>query len=105
MDTNCYTRFRRFPYHACWMKTLVFLIALTLSGVASAQQGRRHQQEGRPQQMRQEDRQRMRDDMNQVYRDRHRDAARPDRQGRPMSPQEREKLRQDIRDANKQLRR
>ena len=85
------------------MKTLIFLLALTLSGVASAQQGRRH--EGRPQQMRQEDRQRMRDDMNQVSRDRGRDANRPERQGRPMSPQEREKLRQDIRDANKQLKR
>ena len=79
------------------MKTLVLLIALTVSGVASAQQGRR-QHESRPQQMRQ--------DMNQVYRDRNRDAGRPDRQqGRPMSPQEREKLRQDIRDANKQIRR
>ena len=82
------------------MKTLVFLIALTLSAVASAQQGRRH--EGKPQQMRQEDRQRMRDDMNQVYRDR---GQRAERQARPMSPQEREKLRQDVRDANKQIRR
>ena len=82
------------------MRTLVFLLALTLSGVASAQQGRRH--EGKPQQMRQEDRQRMRDDMNQVHRDRR---QRPERQARPMSPQEREKLRQDVRDANKQLKR
>ena len=104
MDTNCYTRFRRFPYHAYRMKTLVFLLALTLPGVADAQQGRR-QHEGRPQQMRQEDRQRLRDDMNQVDRDRNRSAQRPDRQGRPMTPQEREKLRQDIRDANKQLKR
>jgi hypothetical protein len=54
--------------------------------------------------MRQEDRQRMREDMNQVYRERGRD-ARPERQGRPMSQQERDKLRQDVRDANKQMKR
>ena len=82
------------------MRTLVFLLALTLCGVASAQQGRRGP-EGKPQ-MRQEDRQRMREDMNQVYRDR---GPRPERQARPMTPQEREKLRQDVRDANKQLKR
>jgi hypothetical protein len=40
--------------------------------------------------------------MNQVYRDR---GSRPERPARPMSPQEREKLRQDVRDANKQLKR
>ena len=80
------------------MKALVLLLALTLSGVAAAQ-GKRP--EGK-QQMRQEERQRMREDMNQVYRDR---GARPERPARPMSPQEREKLRQDVRDANKQLKR
>jgi len=84
------------------MRVVIFLLALAVSGVASAQQGRRH--EGKPQQMRQEDRQRMRDDMNQVYRERGRD-GRPERQGRPMSQQEREKLRQDVRDANKQIKR
>ena len=81
------------------VKTLVFFLALTLTGVASAQ-GRRH--DGKQQQMRQEDRQRMREDMNQVYRDRN---ARPERPARPMSPQEREKLRQDVQDANKQMKR
>ena len=81
------------------MKTLVFLLAMTLSGVALAQQGKRH--EGKSQ-MRQEDRQRMREDMNQVYRDRN---ARPERPARPMSPQEREKLRKDVQDANKQMKR
>jgi hypothetical protein len=84
------------------MKTLVFLLALTLSGVASAQ-GRRA--DGNPhgkQQMRQEDRQRMREDMNQVYRDRD---SRPERPARPMSPQERERLRKDVQDANKQIKR
>jgi hypothetical protein len=82
------------------MKALLLLLALALSGVASAQQGRRH--EGKPQQMRHEDRQRMREDMNQVYRDR---AQRPERPARPMSPQEREKLRQDVREAGRQLKR
>lgn len=82
------------------MKTLVLFLALTLAGVASAQQGRRH--EGKPQQMRQEDRQRMREDMNQVYRER---GSRPERPARPMSPQEREKLRRDVQDANKQMKR
>ena len=88
------------------MKTLVFLLALTLPGAAFAQQGRRA--EVKQPQMRHEDRQRMREDMNQVYRDRNRDAGgRPDRQGqaRPMSPEERQKLRQDVQDANRQLRR
>jgi len=81
------------------MKTFIFLVAMTLCGVASAQQGKRP--EGKSQ-MRQEDRQRMREDMNQVYRDRN---ARPDRPARPMSPQEREKLRKDVQDANKQMKR
>jgi len=52
--------------------------------------------------MSQEDRQRMRDDMREAYRQRDRD--RPDRQ-RSMSPEERDKLRQDIQDANRQMRR
>jgi len=82
------------------MKAVIFLLVLSVSSVASAQQGRSN--EGKPQQMRQEDRQRMREDMDRVYRDR---AQRPERQARPMSPQEREKLRQDVRDANKQLKR
>jgi hypothetical protein len=54
--------------------------------------------------MRHDDRQRMREDMNQVYRDRDR-GPRPERPPRQMSPQEREKLRQDIRDANRQMKR
>ena len=86
------------------MKALVFLLILAVSGVASAQQGRRN--EGGRQQMRQEDRQRMRDDMNQVGRDRGRDTSgRPERQARPMSPEQREKLRRDVQDANKQIKR
>ena len=82
------------------MKVFLFFLAFAISGAAFAEQGRRH--EGGRQQMRQEDRQRMREDMNQVYRER---GPRPERQARPMTPQEREKLRQDVRDANKQLKR
>jgi len=44
----------------------------------------------------------MRDDMRDAYRDRGRE--RPDRQ-RPMSREERDKLRRDIEDANRDLRR
>jgi hypothetical protein len=47
----------------------------------------------------------MREDMRNVYRDRGGErGARPERQ-RPMSPQEREKLRLDIQDANRDLKR
>ena len=53
--------------------------------------------------MKQEDRQRIHEDVRDAYRDRQ---ARPDRPDRPrqMSPEEREKLRRDIDDANRQLR-
>ena len=54
--------------------------------------------EGRPL-MKQEDRQRMREDMREVNR-----GQRPEQQ-RQRTPQEREKLRQDIQDANQHLRR
>jgi hypothetical protein len=50
--------------------------------------------------MKHEDRQRMRDDVRDAYRDRQ---ARPDRP-RQMSPEERDKLRRDIDEANRQLR-
>jgi hypothetical protein len=50
--------------------------------------------------MSQEDRQRMREDMRDAYRDRR---GRPEREQREMSPQQRDKLRQDIEDANRAL--
>ena len=85
------------------VKTLVFFLALTLTGVAFAQGRRAEGGAHGKQQMRQEDRQRMREDMNQVSRDR---SSRPERPpSRPMSPQEREKLRKDVQDANKQMKR
>lgn len=59
--------------------------------------------------MSRDQRQRMRDDMREVYRER--GAARPAESGarperpRQLSPEEREKLRRDIQNANKDLRR
>jgi len=50
--------------------------------------------------MKQEDRERMRNDMKDAYRER---PGQPDRP-RQMSPEERDKLRRDIEDANRALR-
>ena len=55
--------------------------------------------------MSKDERQRLRQDMRDVYVDRNRDRGpRPDRP-RQMTPEEREQLRRDIQDANKDLRR
>ena len=82
------------------MKLPVILVALLVAGgPALAQPGEK--QDGKQKQMSQEQRQRMRDDMREVYRDRQ---GRPERQ-RQMSPQERDKLRRDIQDANRELKR
>src|ERR1044071_6834596 len=99
--TNCYTASDPASYHPD-VKTNALAFALaTAMGFASAQhKGGKDERRTPPQQMKQEDRQRMRDDMRDAYRDRQ---ARPDRP-RQMSPQEREKLRRDIEDANRQLR-
>ncbi|MFL6574390.1 MAG: hypothetical protein ACJ8G4_21745 [Burkholderiales bacterium] len=87
------------------------LLALALAlgaGPAFGQSGQRPEGKRAPQQqMSQEQRQRMRDDMRDVYRDRgerNAERARPERP-RPMTPAEREKLRRDIQDANRDLRR
>lgn len=90
------------------MRPVTLLVALSLSAalwpsVAPGQGKGGHEakaQPGRSQpQMTQQDRQRMRDDMRDAYRDRSRDRQ------RPMTREEREKLRQDIQNANKELRR
>ena len=75
---------------------LVFLLA---AGTAAAQPAKKH--DGRDRQMSREDRQRMREDMRDAYRN---------RQDRPqktqqMTAEERGKLRRDIEDANKDLKR
>jgi hypothetical protein len=89
------------------MLRAVLALALALVAVTgNAQSGKR--QDGRDRQMSQEERQRMRDDMRDVYRQRQ---DRPDRAGqqqaRPqqMSPEERGRLRRDIEDANRDLKR
>ena len=87
------------------MRAWVLLIALALgTGPALAQQNREQKgPPGKQQGMSKDERQRMREDMRDVYRDRNRQ-ERPQQQ-RQMSPQEREKLRRDIQDANRDLKR
>ena len=89
------------------MKLLAFLLALTLaSGSAIAQRNGDREPRGggggKNQGMSKDQRERMRQDMRNVYQDKG-GQARP--QQRQMSPQEREKLRRDIQDANRDLRR
>ena len=89
------------------MKVITLLLAAALTvasaGSALAQRGKDRQGQGgqRPQHMTHEDRQRMRDDMRDAYRDRDRGR---DRQ-RQLTREERDKLRRDVQDANKELRR
>lgn len=75
---------------------IFFLMLVVLAGSAHGQEKKKH--DGKPQ-MKQEDRQRMREDMQEVNR-----GQRPERQ-RQMTSGEREKLRQDIRDANREMKR
>jgi hypothetical protein len=68
----------------------------------AAQSGKR-QDGGRERQMSQEERQRMRDDVRDAYRERQ---ERPPRERQQqMSPEERGRLRRDIEDANRDLKR
>ncbi|HEY8250689.1 MAG TPA: hypothetical protein VIG70_08785 [Burkholderiales bacterium] len=79
-------------------------LILALSAVdGSAQSGKRHDG-GRDRQMSQEERQRMREDVRDAYRERQ---DRPQQKARPqqMSPEERGRLRRDIEDANRDLKR
>jgi flagellar motility protein MotE (MotC chaperone) len=78
------------------MRLVTLFLAIALSaGAARAQPGKGKQDgNARDQQTTQQDRQRMRDD----HRDRSRDRQR-------MTREERDKLRQDIQEANKQMRR
>jgi hypothetical protein len=80
------------------MKPLAaLLIACLTAGAALAQERQRPPHKA---QMKQEERQRMREDMRDAYRG----GARPERQ-RPMSPHERDRLRRDVQDANREMRR
>ena len=84
------------------MKFLAFLLVLLLAaGSAFAQPARKHDRGGGMRQMSQEERQQMREQVRDAYRQRQ---ERPDRP-RQMTPEEREKLRRDVQDANRDLRR
>ena len=90
------------------MKAGMLILALALATTpAFAQRGDREPRgfpPGKAQGMSKDERQRMREDMRDVYRDRDADRARQDRP-RQLTPEEREKLRRDIQDANRNLRR
>jgi len=89
------------------MKVLTFLLALTLaSGSAFAQRSEREPRGagGKNQGMSKDQRERMRQDMRSVYQDKGGQKGQQQQQ-RQMTPQEREKLRRDIQDANRDLRR
>jgi hypothetical protein len=82
------------------MMRLAFAALLAFAVTAGAQPGRK-QDGARERQMSREERQRMRDDMRDAYRQ---------RQDRPqktqqMTPEQRGKLRRDIEDANRNLKR
>ena len=88
------------------MKLVALLLTLTLASAGAFAQQRGGDREprggGKNQGMSKDQRERMRQDMRNVYQDKG-GQARP--QQRQMSPQEREKLRRDIQDANRDLRR
>jgi hypothetical protein len=89
------------------MKGLVFILALIIATPSAfAQQRDGRAAPGKNQGMSRDERQRMRNDMQDVYRDRGGERARQERpQQRQLSPQEREQLRRDINDANRNLKR
>jgi Ni/Co efflux regulator RcnB len=78
------------------MMRLVLAVFLTLSAAGAVAQPTKKSQ------MSQEERQRMREDMRDAYRERQ---QRPNQKARQMSPEERGKLRRDIEDANRSLKR
>src|SRR5688572_6738343 len=100
--TNCYTGGVVRAYHRSPMRLLVLILALVVSAESALAQRDGRRQDQRPQrQMRDDERQRMRDDMRDAYRERQ---GRPERP-RQMSPEDRDKLRSDLEEANRQLRR
>jgi hypothetical protein len=87
------------------MKRCALILALALAATPVLAQRERDKGgvPGKNQGMSRDERQRMRDDMRDVYRDRGGDRNRPPQ--RQLSPQEREQLRRDIQDANRNLKR
>jgi hypothetical protein len=88
------------------MRLVAILVAFSLfalgMGEGAFAQPEAKRAAGKERQMNAEERQRMREDMRDVYRDRQ--GTRPERP-RQMSPEERERLRRDVEDANRTLRR
>jgi Ni/Co efflux regulator RcnB len=80
---------------------VVLALSAALATLDGAAQSGKRQDGGRERQMSQEERQRMRDDVRDAYRDRQ---ERPQPR-QPMSPEQREQLRRDIQNANKDLKR
>jgi hypothetical protein len=86
------------------MKLRLLGLALAVAACSAAAQPYKRPEGGfkpQPQQMREEERQRLREDMRDAYRSRAQRRERP----REMSPEERDQLRRDIQDANRELRR
>ena len=77
------------------MKLLALLLALSLPLAALAQPGQKKQQ------MTPDQRQQMRQDMRDVYKDANRREQKP----RQMAPQQREQLRRDVDEANRRMKR
>jgi len=82
------------------MMRVAFSLVLALAAGPAMAQGKKHDGRG---QMSQDERERMREDMRDAYRERQErpQKARPQQ----MSPEQRDKLRRDIQDANKDLKR
>jgi hypothetical protein len=94
------------------MKAPVLALALLLAGLFAAEPALAQRERGddrRPAAMSKDQRQRMREDMREVYRERGAERgaqsfSRPERP-RQLTPEERAKLRRDVQDANRDLRR
>jgi hypothetical protein len=94
------------------MKASVLALALLLAGLFAAEPALAQRDRGddrRPATMSKDQRQRMREDMREVYRERGAERgmqsfSRPERP-RQLTPEERAKLRRDVQDANRDLRR
>ena len=85
--------------------TLLLTLTLASAGVFAQQRGDREPRGGgKNQGMSKDQRERMRQDMRNVYQDKGGPKGQQQQQ-RQMTPQEREKLRRDIQDANRNLRR
>jgi hypothetical protein len=86
------------------VKKIALILLLSVACAPAFAQQQRPDWKGKNQGTSRDDRDRMRQDMRDAYRDRGGDRGSQERP-RQMSPQERERLRQDIDDANRRLKR